>query len=99
MERINITSRLGYLASKYDYTTVCDDFKNVFVPTDCPEAGAKYGEAVQRQLEVINAVDYTKDEVLSKYDKNAKVIKWMDAYTEDGKHETMLVVLDKCQGE
>jgi len=92
MERINVTSRLGYLASRYNYTTVCDDFKNVFVPTDCPEI-------VQRQLEVVNAVDYTKDEVLSKYGKNAKVIKWMDAYTEDGKHETMVVVLDKCQGE
>ena len=92
METIKITSTLKTMILRYDYVTICDDFKFIFVPKPGDDEWTK--DMVQRQIEVVNAVDYTTDEIKQKYDLKTKVIKWIDSFTEDGK-PTMIVVLEK----
>lgn len=77
---MKVTTKLGRMSIRYDYTTVCDDIKR------CKDNPNK--------VELTNPVDYTKEELASKYDLNATVIKWQDTYTEAGE-PTMAVVLEK----
>lgn len=73
---MQITSKLGRLALWYEYTIVCTDI------------GLENG----RQLVLDNPVEYTKEELLKKYDANSVVIKWQHTYTEAGE-PAMAVVL------
>lgn len=80
-----ITSTLGKMALWHDYTIVCDDLKIVVVPVD-------NGTRVQRQVELLNPVEYTRDDVLKAFGKNAVVSKWEHTFTEDGKPAMAIVI-------
>ena len=89
MKEYTIKSTLKTMILYYDYITICDDFKIVSVQVKDDE----FGQRVQRQVELVNPKDYSKLAIISKYDLNTKVIKWIDSYTEDGE-PSMIVVLE-----
>lgn len=81
-----VTTKLDRMALRYDYTIVCDDMKQVNEPVE--------GDRVKRMIELTNPIEYTKEEVLNKYDHKAVVIKWCDTFTEAGE-PAMAIVLGK----
>lgn len=85
---MRVTSTLKTMMLKYDYTTICKNFKFITVPVEDNE----FGQKVQRQIELVEPKDYTRQEIIDNFDLKTKVVKWIDMYTEDGK-ETMAVVL------
>lgn len=85
--KIKITTKLDKMALWYDYTIVCDDMKMATIPVD--DKGR-----VKRAIELTNPIEYTRDELLKKYDRNAVVIKWEHTFTEAGE-PAMAVVLGK----
>lgn len=85
MSTIHITSSLKTLARDYDYIIVCKDMRRVTVPVD--------NERVQYQVEMVAPIEYTRKQLLSKYDGKTKCIKWVYTYTEDGQ-DAIAVVLD-----
>lgn len=89
--KMKVTSNLKTLSLTYDYTTVCDDFKFIFEKKYDSEFDC---DTVQRKIELVNPIDYTREELFEKYDKSTKVIKWMDTFTENDQ-PTMAVVLEK----
>lgn len=94
METIPITSTLKKMMLFYDYTTICDDFKYTFVPDPDPD-DEWMKDRVKRIIEITNAKDYTKEEIIEKFDLNTKVVKWEHIFLDDGKTPSMLVVLEK----
>lgn len=88
MEHI-ITSNLKTMVNQYDHITICKDFKFVYVPIEDEE----WEQRVRRQIEMVNAKDYSKQEIIDNYDLDTKVIKWVDTFTEDGE-PSMAVVLE-----
>lgn len=87
---IPITTTLKTAYLRYDYIIVCEDIKPIIVPVK----DDKFGDMVQRQIELIKPVEYAKEDLAKKVSLNTKVIKWVDTYTLDGK-EAMAVVLEK----
>ena len=94
MEVIPITSTLKKMMLFYDYTTICDDFKFTFVPDPDPD-DERLKDRVKRIIEISNPVDYTREEIMEKFDLNTKVVKWEHIFLDDGKTPSMLVVLEK----
>lgn len=86
-----VTARLDKLALWYDYTIVCEDIKNIIVHLE--EKGWNGAELVQGQLELTNPIEYTREELLKKYNGATKISRWAHTYTEDGQ-EAMAVVIE-----
>lgn len=92
MEKVKITARLDHLALRYDYIIVCKDIKSKVVKKEYDE---EFGTTVCKWgVELTNPIEYTKDELLKKYDGSMRISRWVDTYTEDGK-PAMAVVLSK----
>ena len=90
---MKVSSKLDKLALWYDYTIVCDDIKNKIIHSE--EVDDEFGtEMCQWGLELTNPVEYTREQLLKKYDGNTKIFRWAHTYTEDGK-EAMAVVIEK----
>lgn len=89
-DTMKVTSKLKKLALWYDYTIVCDDMKPIIVHVKDDKFP---GDMVQRQIELVRPVEYTKDELFKKYTGNEVVIKWEHTYTEQGE-PAMAVVLE-----
>ena len=86
-----ISSSLDKLALWYDYTIVCDDIKSVTVPSkkDLDDDGM---ERVKWMVELTNPVEYTKEELLKKYDGKARIYRWTHTCTEDGQPAMAVVI-------
>lgn len=78
MEKINITAKLGKLATWYDYTIVCKDIKQ----------GKNTGKVC-----LYEPVEYSRENLLKMYDSGMTVIKWAHTFTEAGE-PAMAVVLE-----
>lgn len=85
-----VTTTLKTLVLKSEHITVCKDFKPVYVPVPTKDEP----NMVQLQFEVVNAVDYTKEEIIAKYDLKTKVKKWFYGYTNDGEDSIIVVLAD-----
>lgn len=92
MEMVKITTRLGRMALRYDYTIVCDDLKSAIVEHGKKDDGTEYSKW---GVELTNPVEYTREQILSKYDSNAILIKWVDTFTETGEPAMAVVFFDK----
>ena len=92
MEMVKITTRLGRMALRYDYTIVCDDLKSKIVEHGKKDDGTEYSKW---GVELTNPVEYTREQILSKYDSNAILIKWVDTFTETGEPAMAVVFFDK----
>lgn len=80
-----ITTTLKPLLRGTENIIVCKDLKRVTVPL---------GEGrVQYQVEMLSPVEYTKEELLKRYDINTKCSKWVYTFTDLG-DEAVAVVLD-----
>lgn len=88
MTTIHITSSLKSLIKGFDYIIVCNDLRRVTVPVD--------EERVQYQVEMTKPIEYTKEELLNKYDAKTKCIKWVYTYTESGE-DAIAVVLEGAE--
>lgn len=89
---MRVTSKLNKLMLWYDYTIVCDDIKGVYVHKEDSE----FGDMVQRQIEILNPIEYTREELLKKYSGKEVVIKWVHTFTEKGEN-AIAVVLENSQ--
>lgn len=89
---MRVTSKLNKLMLWYDYTIVCDDIKGVYVH----KADDEFGDMVQRQIEMLNPIEYTREELLKKYSGKEVVIKWEHTFTENGEN-AIAVVLENSQ--
>lgn len=90
MEKHIVTSALDKLALWYDYTIVCDDIEIIIVPLK--EKWDGNYQPVQRRLELTNPVEYTREELLKKYDGNMRISRWEHTYTEDGQPAMAVVI-------
>lgn len=81
---MKVTSKLGRLALRYDYTIICDDI----TPTT-----KKLGNGrVKRIVELSNPWEYTQKEIFERYNPDTIVSRWVDTFTEDNQ-PAMAVVL------
>ena len=87
---MNVTSRLDRLALRYDYTIVCDDIKSKVIEKEYDEefktTTCKWG------VESTNPVEYTRQELLNKYDGNTRISRWVDTYKENGEPAMAIVI-------
>lgn len=83
MITVHITSSLKSLIRGFDYIIVCKDLRRVTVPVD--------DIRVQYQVEMTNPIEYTKQEILDKYNSKTKCTKWVYTYTESGKDAIAIV--------
>ena len=90
MEKIAVTSALDRLALWSDYIIACDDMKLVTVPLKEKWAG-KY-QPVQRRIELTNPIEYTREELLKKYDGKTRISRWDYTYTESGEPAVAVVI-------
>lgn len=79
-----VTSRLDKLALWYDYTIVCDDIKRTVI--------SRNKEMCQWGFRLINPVEYTRKELLEKYDGKTRISRWAHTYTEDGQPAMAVVI-------
>ena len=80
------------MALWYDYTIVCKDIKSKIISHNEPD---EYGcEMCQWGLELTNPVEYTREELLKKYDGKTKIYRWAHTYTEAGE-PAMAIVIEK----
>ena len=84
-ETIRISSRLDKLALWYDYTIVCKDIRSAVVE-HCDDGMVRWG------IEMTNPVEYTKEELLKKYDGKTKIYQWAHTYTENGQPAMAVVI-------
>lgn len=90
VKSMRVTSKLGKLALWYDYTIVCKDIRSTIISHSEPD---EYGcEMCQWGFELTSPKEYTRKELLEKYDGKSTVIKWGHTYTEKGE-PAMAVVL------
>lgn len=87
---MKVSSKLEKLALWYDYTIVCDDIKSKVVEKKYDEefktTTARWG------VELTNPIEYTKEELLKKYDGKMKVYRWVHTYTESGEPAMAIVI-------
>lgn len=84
-EEIRVSSRLDKLALWYDYTIVCDNIRSAVVE-HYEDGRAKWG------VELTNPVEYTKEELLNKYEGKTKIYRWVHTYTENGQPAMAVVI-------
>lgn len=87
---MKVTSRLDRLALRYDYTIVCDDIKSTIIEKryddEFKTTTCKWG------VELTNPVEYTRQELLSKYDGKTRISRWVDTYTENNEPAMAVVI-------
>jgi hypothetical protein len=88
-----ISSVLEKIALWYDYIIVCKDIKSKIIHSEKLDDGFD-GEVCEWGLELTNPVEYTKEELLKKYDGKQRVYRWAHTYTEDGQ-PAMAIVLEE----
>lgn len=84
---MRVTSRLDKLALWYDYTIVCTDIKNKTIPVD--DTGR-----VKRIVELTNPIEYTREELLKKYDGATRIARWVHTFTESDEPAIAVVIED-----
>ena len=87
--RYTVTSRLDKLALWYDYTIVCSDIKRTVISRD--------GDLCRYGFELTDPIEYTREELLNKYDGKIKISRWAHTYTEDGKEAMAVVINEKSK--
>ena len=89
---MKVSSKLDKLALWYDYTIVCDDIKSKVInkryDKEFDTTIAQWG------VELTNPIEYTRAELLQKYDGKTRIYRWVHTYTEDGK-PAMAIVIEK----
>lgn len=83
---MKVTSRLDKLALWYDYTIVCTNLRSSVVN------GPDENGMVQWGVELTNPVEYTRAELLKKYDGKTKISRWAHTYTENGEPAMAIVI-------
>lgn len=85
-----VTARLDKLALWYDYTIVCTDIKSKVISEEFDEefntTMCKWG------LELTNPVEYTREDLLKKYDGKIKISRWAHTFTENGEPAIAVVI-------
>ena len=89
---MKITARLDKLALWYDYTTVCD---NIEYGTETFYDEEYKCEMARRKLLLTNPVDYTREELLKKYDGKMRISRWEHTYTESGEPSMAVIIKEK----
>lgn len=87
---MKVTSRLDKLSLWYDTTIVCDDIKNKVVKK-------KYDKefnttTCQWGVELTNPIEYTRKELLNKYDGKTKISRWVHTYNDSGEPALAIVI-------
>ena len=92
MATYRVSSRLDRLTLRFDYVIVCADMRSSIVSHEPKD---EFGcETCQWGVTLTNPVEYTREEILKKYDGKTKVYRWVYTYTEDGK-DAIAIVLDE----
>jgi len=90
MATYRVSSRLDRLTLRFDYVIVCDNIKRKVIKK---EYDAEFETIVCKWgVELTNPVEYTREEILKKYDGKTKVYRWVYTYTEDGKDAVAIVL-------
>ena len=79
-----VTSRLDKLSLWYDTTIVCDGIKRTVIKRD--------GSRCTWGFELTNPIEYTRKELLNKYDGKTRISKWVHTYTESGEPALAIVI-------
>lgn len=94
IEEVRISSTLEKLALWYDYTIVCSNIRSV--PVKSEQLDDDGMQRVKWRVELTNPVEYTKEQLLKKYDGKQRVYRWTHTYTEKGE-PAMAVVLEESK--
>ncbi len=90
---MKVSSALEKLSLWYDYTIVCDDIKSKVVEKRYDE---EFKTTVCRWgVELTNPIEYTREELLKKYDGKTRIYRWSHTYTESGEPAMAIVIEGK----
>lgn len=87
---MRISSRLDKLALWYDYAIVCDNIRRTIISHNEPDEDGR--EMCQWGFELTNPVEYTREELLKKYDGKTKIYRWAHTFTEANEPAIALVI-------